>query len=186
MISTAIYRGKISSVYDETKNLVDIYITNTKIIEKRSTSNEPCNKKQYNDDATWYDHAFAKLKCVPIFWNASLIRGKDNSTLLTCTKSDQYTQAEKYVDDISILTKQYDPPCRNLVTKSYFVVSNATSKGITNKIFDPMIPNKLILIRIRYKMRDFEEIVNKRSFTGWDLFGQAGGIIGLMLGFSFL
>ena len=159
---------------------------NIKIIKKRSTSNEPCVTKQFNDDETWFNHAIARLKCVPIFWNASFTPVEDPSSLSTCTKCDQYAQVEKYVDDISILTKQYDPPCKNLVTKSHFVVGNAKSKGITNEILDPMKPNELILIRIRYKMRDFEAITNKRSFTGWDLFGQAGGIIGLMLGFSFL
>ena len=186
MISTATYRGKINKIYDESKNLVEIFITNVKVVEKRSKPDEPCNKNNQEDDENWMKHAILKLKCIPMYWNGSFIRDEDTLSLPFCSDLQQYTKAQQYASDAKILFSEFHPPCRNLVSTSHFVVGNASSKGITNNILRPMLAKELIFLRIRYKIREFEEIRNSRAFTGWDLFGQVGGIIGLMLGFSFL
>ena len=185
MFGTAAYNRKITKEYNETKNLVDIYITNVKAIERRTKSDAPCNDDQDDDDGKWIENAIKTLKCVPIFWGSRMFNGKDDSVLSPCTNHYQYSEALKYTQDTSIIAKQYDPPCKTLDSTYHFDVTNAKSEGINLDTADLMIEKELIYYRIRYKMRDFEEITNQRSFTGWDLFGQVGGIVGLMLGFSF-
>ena len=186
MIGPATYRVRIKKHYDVSKNLVEIFITNVKIVERRSKLDEPCNKDILDDDAKWMKNAILKLKCVPMYWNGSFIHDDPILSLPFCSDLQQYTKAQKYALDTTTLFNEYDPPCRNLVSTSHYVTENASSKGIMNNILKPMIANELIFLRIRYRLREFEEIRNTRAFTGWDLFGQVGGIIGLMLGFSFL
>ena len=61
--------------------------------------------------------------------------------------------------------------------EQYFAVPNIS------KIIDGQ---EKVFLRVTHKRNYYEEISNEKSFNEYDLFCQLGGIIGIMLGFSFL
>ena len=186
MIGTATYRGIIPTKYNKATNLVDVYLTNVKMVQRRPKTDDPCDEFLKDDDEKWMDHAVSGLECIPIFWGNSTYNSKAARTFPNCNEHNQYQQALKFSRDTDIIHDKYAPPCKTLVSTSHFDVASTEAEKLTSEISNPLIEQKSILIRIRYKMKNFEEIINKRAFTGWDLFGQVGGIIGLILGFSFL
>ena len=110
----------------------------------------------------------------------------NSSKVAPCISIEKYHEAFVATNEGKInISGQYRPPCRELVTISYATAGNALLDGVIKKITKDLKKKDLIMLRIHYKLSNYEEVRNGRAFNEYDLFTQVGGAIGLMLGFSF-
>ena len=186
MITNMALRAMIPRKYDTRTNLLQVFITSLKIIKKRSKPDDPCDEELEDDDKRWIQQVSKNIDCVPIYWiKKSDIKG-NSSKVAPCISIEKYHEAFVATKEGKInITRQYRPPCRELVTISYATSGNALLDGVLRKKVENLKKKDLIMLRIHYKLSNYEEVRNGRAFNEYDLFTQVGGIIGLMLGFSF-
>ena len=183
MLKTSAFKASVPSKYDKNYNLVQIAITNVKIILKRKKKEEMCDETILGDDHRWIQQAALDVGCVPIFWAEKIPK---NNELDKCQNYYQFSRINLHTSDFWNITKKFAPPCRYLNTLSSYQFGNARILGLNPEIRKKLNLYKAINFRILYKTNEYEEITNERLFNEWDLFGQIGGIVGIMLGFSFL
>ena len=123
---------------------------------------------------------------------STLIRGNffrvkgNSSNLAPCRSFKNYQEAFVATSKGKInIRRQYHPPCKGSVHLSYATAGNALLEGVLQNKVKNLKKKDLIMLRIQYKLSNYEEVRNSRAFNEYDLFTQIGGIIGLMLGFSF-
>ena len=183
MLKTSIFNGRVPRRYDKDHNLVQIVITNVKIILKRNKKEEMCDETVLGDDDRWVEQAAIDVGCVPIFWADRMTK---DIKLNPCQTYHQYSRTALNTGDFWNITQKFSPPCRYLNTLSTSQFGNAMVMGFNPEGYKQLKLHRGLAFRIIYKTNEYEEIANQRLFNEWDLFGQIGGIVGIMLGFSFL
>ena len=183
MLKTSIFNGRVPKRYDKDHNLVQIVITNVKIILKRNKKEEMCDETVLGDDDRWVEQAAIDVGCVPIFWADRMTK---DIKLNPCQTYHQYSRTALNTGDFWNITQKFSPPCRYLNTLSTSQFGNAMVMGFNPDRYKQLKLHRALAFRIIYKTNEYEEIENQRLFNEWDLFGQIGGIVGIMLGFSFL
>ena len=186
MLSNMALRAMIPRKYDPRTNLLQLFITSVKVIEKRSKSDDPCDEELEDDDQKWIQQVSKNIGCVPVYWiKQSGIKG-NSSKVVPCTSYKKYQEAHAAITIGKInITRQYRPPCKGLVHLSYATAGNALLDGVFKSKVNNLKKDDQIMLRIQYKLSNYEEVRNGRAFNEYDLFTQVGGAIGLMLGFSF-
>ena len=186
MMTNMALRAMIPRKYDTRTNLLQIFITSLKIIKKRSKPDDPCDEELEDDDQRWIQQASKNIGCVPIYWiKRSDIKG-NSSKFAPCTSFEEYQEAFVATSKGKInIRRQYRPPCKGSVHLSYATAGNALLEGVLQNKVKNLKKKDLIMLRIQYKLSNYEEVRNGRAFNEYDLFTQVGGAIGLMLGFSF-
>lgn len=177
---------RIPGKYTPERNLADVFITQVKILKRRSKPDDPCNEDLYDDDGRWVQEASRLLGCVPVFWKNIPLYFNNSTKSIPCTTYGQYMEAYKYAKNTGKIAMSYDPSCQTTTSISYSRIGSASKAGIYKLILNELNLKELILLRISYKITEFEDITNERLFNQWDLFSQVGGTIGLLLGFTFL
>ena len=186
MITNMALRAMIPRKYDTRTNLLQVFITSLKIIKKRSKPDDPCDEELEDDDKRWIQQVSKNIGCVPIYWIKQSDIEANSSKVAPCTSYEKYQKAHVASRDGKInITRQYRPPCQGLVHLSYATAGNALLEGILQNKVNNLKKNDQIMLRIQYKLSNYEEVRNGRAFNEYDLFTQVGGAIGLMLGFSF-
>ena len=84
------------------------------------------------------------------------------------------------------ITERYTPPCKYTTYSSYSKSSGNSELIAMRNLSNILEDQKIIMLRVIYKNDYYEEISNEQLFNEYDLFCQLGGIVGIMLGFSFL
>ena len=186
MMTNMALRAMIPRKYDTRTNLLQIFITSLKIIKKRSKPDDPCDEELEDDDQKWIQQASKNIGCVPIYWiKRPDIKG-NSSNLAPCRSFKKYQEAFVATSKGKInIRRQYRPPCKGSVHLSYATAGNAFLEGVLQNKVKNLKKKDLIMLRIQYKLSNYEEVRNGRAFNEYDLFTQVGGAIGLMLGFSF-
>ena len=186
MITNMALRAMIPRKYDTRTNLLQVFITSLKIIKKRSKPDDPCDEELEDDDQKWIRQVSKNIGCVPIYWIKQSDIVTNSSKVAPCASYEEYQEANVASRDGKInITRQYHPPCQGLVHLSYSTAGNALLEGILQNKVNNLKKNDQIMLRIQYKLSNYEEVRNGRAFNEYDLFTQVGGAIGLMLGFSF-
>ena len=183
MLKTSAFKASVPVKYDKEYNLVQIAITNVKLILKRNKKEEMCDETILGDDLTWIQQVAIDVGFVPIFWAEKIPK---NIELGPCQNYYQYSRTALHASDFWNVTQKFTPPCRYLNALSSSQFGNARILGLSPEIRKKLESHKGIYFRILYKTNEYEEITNERLFNEWDLFGQIGGIVGIMLGFSVL
>ena len=115
-----------------------------------------------------------KVKCIPTYWkNLEQSAGLIQQKFKDCTRSDQYRD---FHDNLAygLGWVKYEPSC----------ISTAMTKFIRKGDF--VLPNRWLSIRFNHQSKEYIEIINSRATTFEELFGQIGGWIGIILGYSML
>ena len=183
MLKTSVFKTSVPRKYDNDYNLVQIAITNVKVILKRNKKDEICDETIFGDDDRWIQQAAIDVGCVPIFWADKISK---DLKLNQCQTYNQYSRAALHASDFWNITQKFAPPCRYLNTLSSSQFGNAKILGLNPELRKKLNLYEALNFRILYKTNEYEEITHERLFNEWDLFGQIGGIVGIMLGFSFL
>ena len=84
------------------------------------------------------------------------------------------------------ITEKYPPPCKYMTSSTYSKSSGNSELIAMQNLSRILDDQKIIMLRVIYKKDFYEEISNEQLFNEYDLFCQLGGIVGIMLGFSFL
>ena len=151
---------------------VDIFQLN--ILRKRYDSVTPCNKDNENNlDTRWRENVINNVKCVPTYWkNLEHSSTKNNYSLEQCLRADQYSNLFNEFLVYGEGRVQYDPSC-----------TSATMTKIVRKD-DSFNQDWLLSIQFNHQSEEYIEILNSRATTWEELFGQVGGWIGTILGYS--
>ena len=186
MIKTADFVGRDPGEYDKQRKMIDVYLTNTKIIKKRSKVKDLCNDSLHDEDGKWLHEATKQLGCVPITWSSNPGFSSKNLNQTVCHGINDYKKLKELSYEPWTITKKYTPPCKYMTSSTYSKSSGNSELIAMRNLSKILDDQKIIMLRVIYKNDYYEEISNEQLFNEYDLFCQLGGIVGIMLGFSFV
>ena len=151
---------------------VDIFQLN--VLRRRHDSMKPCNEDHENNlDIRWRENIINKVKCMPTYWkNLERSATKNNYSFQGCLGADQYLDLFNEFLVYGEGRVQYDPSC-----------TSATMTKIVRRD-DSFNQDWLLFIQFNHQSEEYIEILNSRATTWEELFGQVGGWIGTILGYS--
>ena len=123
------------------------------------------------------------LGCIPIFWKDQLKDWSRSTTISFCTKVEQYNQywSNYNTRQINMAHRKTPPPCKK-VSLTYDISTKEDS--LEHRYLEKVLGDLLIVID--YRTQEYEEIISLKKFTEETLFGQIGGLLGIMVGVSFV
>jgi hypothetical protein len=150
-------------------------VNGMEVVNYRNKRSEPCDEDWKNDDDKIMNQMIRDNECVPVYWKTQL-----NISYPRCSTKRQmktFYLKRRQIDNYTI-------PCRS-ISKLSFHRSDFVTK-IYDKNFDGIYKAKYFSILMNFPHDLFKEIVMVRSFDAQTLIGNAGGYIGLCLGYTFL
>ena len=162
------------------------FIDSIKVIRRRNTLRNPCNKEWKRDDDMILTKIIETAGCKPAYWFV-------DGNYSVCNDPEKMKSA--YIPNImyrnASFFKRFDEPCDEVQTLTFNIkdvqrgLKDNTDKG-------PAIEKKsnqseVILSQILFifKSTKYEEIRQLRAFDFESLIGNMGGYVGLFLGFAF-
>ena len=162
--------------------VLKITVTQMKIIIRRHDANWKCDPGSVNDDEMFLKTVAEMLGCIPIFWKDQSKNWLKSSNLTYCTNPEDYKRYWSHYNSRqgNAAYGKYQSPCRK-ISLSYDLSSKEdfTELRIMGIIGD-------LVVMVNYNTEEYEEIISLRKFDGESLFSQIGGLIGIMLGVSFV
>ena len=159
-----------------------ITVTQIKIVIKRHDANWKCDPDLVNDDEMFLKTVSDMLGCIPIFWKDQSKYWLQSSNLTYCTNAEDYKRFWSHYNSRqnNIAYGKYQIPCRK-ISLAYDLSSKEdhTELRIMGIIGD-------LVVTVNYNTEEYEEIISLRKFDGESLFSQIGGLIGIMVGVSFV
>ena len=159
----------------------DIEIKRIDITRKRENANEPCNSRiDTTDDYEWIKHAIRMVKCVPSYWKS--FYEWQNSTFSICQETHEYRKFSELINDPlkrPLVTATYKPPCSEMSfeSKRYF----RKTRGV-----DYVLGSGKLFIKIKFLDDSYHETKYIRKVTMDTFCSNAGGFVGMLLGYSVL
>ena len=163
--------------------IVKISITQIKNVVRRHDANQECDPNVNNDDENFLQAVSKMLGCIPIFWKDQLEDWSRSTTMSFCTKVEQYHRywSNYNTRDINMARRKDPPPCKK-VSLTYDI--STKEDALEYRYIEKVIGDLLIIID--YRTDEYEEIISHKKFTEETLFGQIGGLLGIMVGVSFV
>ena len=148
------------------------------VLQKREDAKTICNDSLTNFDQTYVGSAVHAIGCIPHYWMGLIKRYSIlkmfNSKILLCETQNQLFRANQYLTpQIEKGLALFTPPCRQMKVTLDMETSDYAGPG-------------LLGIRIDFGSENYKLFRNVRSYGIYDLVSQVGGIIGMVLGFSFM
>ena len=165
--------------------LLTLTVTRVTVITKRHNSNEKCDPMVLNDDETYFKTISQKLGCIPVFWKSLSKPWNNKLNMSFCKTLESYEEFHyKYNGEGKEwnIRELYVPPCRKIVI-DYDINGQEDTSTIERKDDHG---NADLFLKVVYRTPEYEEIINQRKFDLESLYGQVGGFIGIMLGWSML
>ena len=153
-------------------------IENTLVLKRRNKATSPCNKDWKEDDNIIYNRIFDHVACKPPFWK---MEKSGKQRFKNCTTETELGNI--FNEAITIKTNPlHPPPCQQLEKMIYiydefnWLVDNWIVDG-TNKT------EKVFEILLEFFDGTYMAIQQAKAYDGQSLVGNAGGYIGLFLGY---
>ena len=163
-------------------------ITNMEVLHQRNTQKTPCHEETIEEDASLKTHMVQQINCLPPYWTQS-----ENSNTSECTTKDELRKF--YNMDV----ENYMAPCRRLSLVSYDyseypstgfdgmfqrnVFENHQGEGHIHEMRNVSLDVFYVVV---YFPQSYKEIVLTRRFDLQSLIGNAGGYVGICVGYSVL
>ena len=164
----------ISFPYDlEGANVFHFMIKQVQVLRKRHDAQDTCNQDMDStDDMRWREVVMNYIGCIPLYWKklTQSLQFKQQN-LLECNSSKQYQNAFNLILEPTKI--KYQGSCTMMT-----IMVNVEEYWKDN--------SSEIELHFKYATDVYEEVQNSKAFNIGDLCGQAGGIIGMFLGFSVL
>ena len=162
-------------------------IENTLVLKRRNKAKAPCNKDWKHDDDTIYTKLFLNASCKPSYW-----KSRDFKKLKNCTTKEQ--MKEIFNSAIVIKTStDHPPPCQQIEKIIYFFdefswlvdnwISLPTETQSIGNGTQPEEDDRMFEVLLNFLDGTYMEIQHAKAYDGWSLVGNAGGYIGLFLGY---
>ena len=164
-------------------------ITNMEVMHQRNTRNTVCNDRLYEEDEHLKANMIENINCVPPYW----MKNKETNKSICKTKHELRRFYKMEVDDYII-------PCRRLTVAnieyseypSTYASNVLDTKRLENqRANDPKSRVKNVsldsfYVAAMFSHKYYKEIVLTRQFDLQSLIGNAGGYVGICVGYSFL
>ena len=154
-----------------------ITVTQVKVIIRRHDSNFKCDQFLNNDDEKFLQTASDMIGCIPLFWKDLSREWSPTFNMSFCTKPYQYEQFWK-LNFYQVFNK-YTPPCKK-ISVTYDVSTKEDYPEVR------AVANGDLLVNVLYRTEEYEEVYSRKKFDAESLFSQVGGLIGIMVGVSFI
>ena len=159
-----------------------ITVTQIKIVIRRHDAKWKCDPGSVNDDEMFLKTVSEMLGCIPIFWKDQAKNWLQSSNLTYCTNAKDYKRFWSHFNSRqnNVAYGKYQSPCRK-ISLAYDLSSKEdhTEFRIMGIVGD-------LVVMVHYRTEGYEEIISHRKFDGESLFSQIGGLIGIMVGVSFI
>lgn len=150
-----------------------INVHGMEVMKRRNKIKEPCNKNWIQDDDIIKDKMTQKLNCTPPYWTT-----QDATQPPTCTR------AQELKEFYHMEWGTQSVPCRRISKLSYNIVDYAT------RYYDDELGGNFsknyFYVALHFSNSMFKQIELVRAFDVESLIGNAGGYIGLCVGYSLL
>ena len=160
-------------------------IENTLVLKRRNKAKLPCNQNWKYDDDIIYKKIFMNSSCKPPFWKSTDFSGLKNCT----TKTEM---REIFESAVNIKTSQnHPPPCQQIEKIIYFfdefswLVDNWISRPENETYASNNKTERMFEVLLNFLDGTYMEIQHAKAYDGWSLVGNAGGYIGLFLGYRY-
>ena len=150
------------------------YVFGMEVIQKRNTKIRPCNDGKTIDDDIIKSTMIRNITCTPPYWI------KPNSkTTSDCSNSDELNRF--YQMEI----RSYSGPCRRM-TQITYLYSEYVSDYYHGKLENLKESQDVFFVSLMFPDSRFKEIEMLREISMQSLIGNAGGYIGICVGYSIL
>ena len=153
-------------------------IENTMVLRRRNKASIPCNDKWKEDDDMIFERILNKVSCVPSY------RKSPKTVLPNCTTKEEYKDIFNLAVNLKSST-EHPPPCQQIEKIIYifdefdWLVDNWIVDG-TNETED------VFEVLLEFLDETYMEIEQAKAYDGQSLVGNAGGYIGLFLGYRYV
>lgn len=151
-------------------------VKSMEVLKRRNKLSKPCNDDWWNDGNMVMEQIMYKTGCKPPHW-------KLNVDLKLCSKKEDMKQF-KYPTyaDLQI----FSPPC-NVIEKLQYNYEETDSHSLEDDAVE-MESNitSWFSISILFPERSYKEIIQVRAYDIESFIGDAGGYVGLFLGYSLI
>ena len=158
-------------------------VEQVEILMKRPNAQPPCNPALTDEDRTIKNEIIRSVGCVPAYWKNFAVLDPSMKNFPTCNTKEQLQNVSGFLPTsvlINHITKDtqhlYINPCR----ESKIFGKNV--KGSVSSDNSAFVWN----LELSYTTDVFRLITNEQAFTGYDLWSQIGGFVGIFLGYSLL
>ena len=168
VFSISFNRSK-SEMNENKKAVIDISIAFVSVLRKRPDANKRCNSSLTNDDEMFKKQIVNEIGCIPGYWKSLL---NYHMPFQVCRSSPQLKRAYQFIINSTEIFSRYDPPCEEMqipVNVNYDIPRG----GIGEFTFF-----------VSYLAEKYNEITNVRNLPLNTLWSNAGGFIGIFVGFS--
>ena len=159
---------------------LDYQATQVEILHKRPSANDRCDPELKDEDTMIRKEIIKLVGCIPTYWSRFAVLDKTLKHFSRCETKEQlqkfsmflphFKKGNRFAEKTQHL---YSPPCQETRTVGR-AVRNAFASG-------PVLIQDIIYITDVYKF-----ITNNHAFSGYDLWSQIGGFVGIFLGCSLL
>ena len=157
------------STYNKEK-VLEMRISHVTTLRKRPDSNDGCNDKIQDDDASLRMIVAKNNNCVPPYWKHVM----PNITALdVCNTPVQLKNVFDYMENDKDAIFSTDPPC---VDMTQFVAYNWNLDQ----------PDTQFLVKVIYTDKYYQEIENMKDFSFETFWSSVGGFVGIFLGYSMM
>ena len=151
------------------------YITGLEVMRKRNTKRTPCNEYGTLDDNTIRRRLIKEIGCVPPYWTI-----RKQGLKIDC--SDQRQLEEYFQMNIT----EFKVPCRRM-TQISFLYSEYVSDYYHSRLgIIPIESQGMFFVTLMFPDSRYKQIEMLREVNMQSLIGNAGGFVGICLGYSIL
>ena len=152
------------------------YISSMEVMNKRNKYHEPChNDEGLKDDEIIKENMIMNFTCTPPYWT-----NPESKEYLDCSNQKQLK------DFHEMAIKDYLPPCRRM-TQLTFLYSEYPSDYYSDKLQNLPIEDQSLFVTLFFPFSlDYKEITMLRELNIQSLIGNAGGYVGICVGYSIL
>ena len=168
---------------------IKFVLTNLEVMHQRNTRNTACRDQFLDDDEALRMLMIKNISCIPPYW----IKPKDGNATVCSTK-------DKLRRVYNMDAKKYISPCRRITlaniehseypTTYYNEVLQLNRREIRQsnnpESFTKNVSLDYFYVTVFFKHETYKEIVLTRQFDLQNLIGNAGGYVGICVGYSFL
>ena len=154
------------------KIIMHFNVQNIVVLQLRNKRKKPCNAKWHNNDNYILGEITKKIKCKPLHW-------KIKTDLPTCTSRSQMKRAHEIFDRSS--EEDFTPSCRRLEKILYSYTDITEDKSTLQQGNNTDVVYEIL---VEFEGRTYMEVEHVREISFHSMAGNAGGYLGLFLGWA--
>ena len=155
------------------KNKIELSFSYISVIKKRADSNIPCYAGKLDDDFYIRKWIVDEIGCIPPYWSDLPTHSMGSSI---CYTAKQLEDAYEFITNIEETLNRFDESCTEMTIVSSIQFGSATLDNDKSR-FE---------IKVNYLTESYQEIANKKDFSGEALWSSVGGLVGIFLGYSMM